>query len=146
MLSHNLNFTCEEKDIIIIWVNESMRGENRYRQNNVLPAITRAKRAVYFIGSTDMFQVCFVFTASIIYCYCIEWMNEWLNVWNTFAIFRLHRRTVNGTTFYSTPKESTRRICYRRPTILRSTFAGIFKTIRQNVDWSHFIATLFIKF
>lgn len=61
MLSSNVNFSYDEQDVVIVWVNEFMRREEfRYRIANVLPAITRAKRAVYFIGSTDMFQVYFI--------------------------------------------------------------------------------------
>lgn len=61
MLSSNTNFSTAEQDIVIVWVNEHMRTNHRYRISNVMPAITRAKRAVYFIGSTDMFQVNFIF-------------------------------------------------------------------------------------
>lgn len=57
MLSSNTNFTNEEKDVVIIWANDSMKGLCRFRIENMLPAMTRAKKAVLFIGCMDVFRV-----------------------------------------------------------------------------------------
>lgn len=57
MLSSNANFTNDEKDVLIIWVNKSMHNVDRYQIDNLLPALTRAKKAIYFFGCTEVFQV-----------------------------------------------------------------------------------------
>lgn len=57
MLSSNANFTNDEKDVLIIWVNKSMQHIDRYQIENLLPALTRTKKAIYFFGCTEVFQV-----------------------------------------------------------------------------------------
>lgn len=57
MLSKNSQFTIEEKDIVIIWVNESSKNESQYRLANMWNVLTRAKKAVYFIGCSAMLCV-----------------------------------------------------------------------------------------
>ncbi|XP_055322839.1 uncharacterized protein LOC129578382 isoform X1 [Sitodiplosis mosellana] len=56
MLSQNINFTIEEKDVVIIWVNESSKNEPRYRLANLLNVMTRAKNACFFIGCSATFN------------------------------------------------------------------------------------------
>ncbi|XP_031633445.1 uncharacterized protein LOC116347127 [Contarinia nasturtii] len=44
-----------EKDIVIIWVNDSMKYEYHHRFASFISLMTLARKAVYFIGSTNTF-------------------------------------------------------------------------------------------
>lgn len=44
-------------DVLIVWVSDSMLREPRYRIRNLIPALTRAKRMIFFIGRTDHLAV-----------------------------------------------------------------------------------------
>lgn len=48
-----------EKDILILWVNESTKGNPQW-QFDVIPfALRHARRALFIIGSTNILRVCF---------------------------------------------------------------------------------------
>lgn len=50
--------TIPDNDITIICVNEYMNRHSRYEMDRILHALTRAKHAIYIIGTTQMLQVC----------------------------------------------------------------------------------------
>lgn len=57
-ISSNENFSPIERDIIIVWLNSSCRNHIRYSVNSLLPALTRAKKAIYIGGDLSDFMVC----------------------------------------------------------------------------------------
>lgn len=54
------HFNNEERDIIIIWINESIKNLDSHRLSSLKHVMTRAKKAVYFVGTSAMFCVSFL--------------------------------------------------------------------------------------
>lgn len=77
MLSRNSGTQYYEKDVLVLWVNESAKGHARWQIDAMQFALTHVKHALFIIGSTNMFRVCLccLFLHSIKYIpsalYCI---------------------------------------------------------------------------
>lgn len=55
------DFPHAERDIIIIWLDSYCRDYTKYNAGNLVPAMTRAKKALYIGGNLKHFLVKWVF-------------------------------------------------------------------------------------
>lgn len=58
MLSSNSGQTYYEKDVLVLWINDSTKNDIRYQFEALHFALTHTKHAIFIIGSISMFQVC----------------------------------------------------------------------------------------
>lgn len=72
MLSWNQRPHYYEKDILVLWVNDSIKQNPRWQFDAMHFALTHARRAIFIIGSTNTLRVCLLFMSLILFqLYCI---------------------------------------------------------------------------
>lgn len=94
-------------NIVISWINESIKGVDRYMIENLKPALTRATKAIYFIGNLDFLLVC-IFA----WFYIHRKLNFGISAFHPFFVFFLfynllfNRTNPKGKKFYNMHGES----------------------------------------
>lgn len=83
-----MNFTIDDRSIVIIWIDESITSVERFLVENLKPALTRARKAIYFIGNIEFLRVR-IFAR--FYISALNWIN-----FHVFTHFPFFNRTIHS--------------------------------------------------
>lgn len=101
MLSSNSGGQYYERDVMILWVNQSTENDIRWQIDAMHFALTHAKHAIYIIGSTKILRVRRYFFPSLSLSRCALFrfvtfiFTQFLHSFPLF-LFLMHRKTKIG--------------------------------------------------